>query len=165
MLTCDTQWAAILTNEFEPTKVNKKLPHQCLLWTYGMLISQGGRKSTCPFFCSVYQEYNRYFAARQALSLCLRNFQPNFRQTIMSKNSKSVGNCWGKGKTIVSSEYKLSLHAGFILSLELSDKICCSTRNSTLCCPTPSVILPAEYSMGRKALGPFAKEHGVTDGK
>lgn len=40
-------------------------------------------------------------------------------------------------RDMVSSMSRLSLRVGFILSLELSDKTCCSTRNSTVGCPMP----------------------------
>lgn len=68
----------------------------------------GWKKIYLRGFWSVSQEYDRYFYSTcQTPNLCLRNLQPNFRQAIMSKNSESVGKCWGRGKTIVSSESRL----------------------------------------------------------
>lgn len=57
----------------------------------------------------------------------------------------------------VSSISRLSLCAGFILSLELSDKTCCSTRNSTLGCPMPFHDITCGIRYWQQSLGTFCQ--------
>lgn len=58
---------------------------------------------------------------------------------------------------MVRSMSRLRLHAGFILSLEWSDKTCCSTRNGTLGCPMPFHSITYGIRYWQESMGTFCQ--------